>query len=157
MVPFLKNLDFRLVKLILRFLNVRALSPPQNRYKNHGRQMITSWFKKVRRKFPQSHFVQPYTVTQLNHTMSWRQFQSTRSKSRNNRLWEERLDILVLSPARNNEYDSFERLLKIELVNVYFVRKNLSKSVTMVGRNREKSLPYDINMVNVITVATVMT
>jgi len=67
------------------------------------------------------------------------------------------LDILVLSPARNNEYDSFERLLKIELVNVYFVRKNLSKSVTMVGRNREKSLHYDINMVNVITVAIVMT
>ena len=46
---------------------------------------------------------------------------------------------LVLSHARSNEYDSFERLLKIVLVNVYFVRKNLSKSVTMVGRNRGKS------------------
>ena len=67
------------------------------------------------------------------------------------------MDILILSPARNNEYDSFERLLKIELVNVYFVRKNMPKSVTMAGRNREKSLPYDINMVNMITVATVMT
>ena len=76
-------------------------------------------------------------VLQLNHT--WRQFQSTRSKSRNNRLWVERLDILILSPARNNEYDSFERLLKIELVNVYFVRKNMPKSVTMAGRNRENN------------------
>ena len=67
------------------------------------------------------------------------------------------MDILVLSPARNNEYDSFERLLKIELVNVYFVRKNLSKSVTMVGRNRGKSLAHDTNMANMVTVAPVIT
>jgi hypothetical protein len=66
------------------------------------------------------------------------------------------LDILVLSPARNNEYDSFERLLKIELVNVYFVRKNLSKSVTLVGRNRNR-LAYDTNMANMVTVAPVIT
>ena len=67
------------------------------------------------------------------------------------------MDILVLSPARNNEYDSFERLLKIELVNVYFVRKNVSKSVTMASRNRGKSLAYDISMANMVTVATVIT
>ncbi len=60
-VPF-KNFDFRSVKFIFRVLIVRAFSPAQNRYKNHGRQMITSWFKKVRRKFPQSHFVQPYEI-----------------------------------------------------------------------------------------------
>ena len=67
------------------------------------------------------------------------------------------MDILVLSPARNNEYDSFERLLKIELVNVYFVRKNLSKSVTMVGRNRGKSLAYDTNMAIMVTVKLITT
>ena len=66
------------------------------------------------------------------------------------------MDILVPSPARKNEYDSFERLLEIELVNIYFVRKNTSKSVTMASRNRGKSLAYDINMANMVTVVTVI-